>query len=106
MSTDRGLDHGADVPLSMLYPDADIPVLQMSRPTLEPDRLLAPGRHLAELRDLGVLVIGSGLTTHGLPFLSREHWRSTDAADDPERAPDQPIHGFWMGLTKRSFLVA
>jgi 4,5-DOPA dioxygenase extradiol len=77
--TSRGLDHGAYVPLTVMYPEADVPVLQMSLPTLEPDRLLDLGRRLAELRDHGVLVVGSGFTTHGLPFLTREHWRSPDA---------------------------
>ncbi|WIN00790.1 class III extradiol ring-cleavage dioxygenase [Actinoplanes oblitus] len=74
--TDRGLDHGAYVPLTVMYPEADIPVLQMSLPTCEPDRLLDLGARLAPLRDEGVLIVGSGFTTHGLPFL--RDWR-TDA---------------------------
>ncbi len=78
--TTRGLDHGAYVPLSVMYPEADVPVLQMSLPTLDPDLLLGLGRRLAALRDEGVLIIGSGFTTHGLPFLSRANWQSPDAA--------------------------
>lgn len=153
----RGLDHGAYVPLSVMYPEADVPVLQLSLPTEDPGRLLALGRRLAPLRDEGVLIVGSGFTTHGLRHLT--DWRidatppgwsvefdawahetlargdleelaafrdrapgmpyahptvehltplfvALGTAADPEAPTDQVIDGFWMGLAKRSVVIA
>lgn len=68
----RGLDHGAWVPLKVMYPNADIPVLQLSLPTQDPETLMRLGGYLRSLREQGILIIGSGFMTHGLPYLTPE----------------------------------
>jgi aromatic ring-opening dioxygenase catalytic subunit (LigB family) len=63
----RGLDHGVFVPLKVAFPDAEIPVIEMSVDRdLDPELHLAAGRALAPLRDDGVLILASGMSFHNM----------------------------------------
>ncbi|KAB1142576.1 dioxygenase [Streptomyces luteolifulvus] len=81
--TDRGLDHGAFIPLMAMYPAADIPVVQLSMPSLEPEPLLELGARLRSLREEGILVLGSGFMTHSFAvFRQPELAAATTAFDE------------------------
>jgi aromatic ring-opening dioxygenase catalytic subunit (LigB family) len=68
----RGFDHGTFVPLGLMYPEADVPIVMLSlKSSYDPEEHIRVGQALAPLRDEGVLIIGSGLTYHNMQGFRR-----------------------------------
>ncbi len=84
LDAQRGFDHGHFIPLKLMYPEADIPSIQLSLLRgLNPQAHIALGKALRGLGDLNILVIGSGFSFHNLSAFS---WQGTGGADRPNDA--------------------
>jgi aromatic ring-opening dioxygenase catalytic subunit (LigB family) len=92
LDAQRGFDHGAFTPLHVIYPAADVPVIQLSlKQGLDPATHVALGRALAPLRDENVLIVGSGLSYHNLrQFFGTRGWI-------PSREFDAWLNGVLLG---------
>ena len=93
VETDYGWDHGVFIPLKVMYPDANVPVVAMSlHESLNPELHAHFGRALAPLRDEGVLILGSGMSYHNLRHFA-DYAPESFAFHD---WIDQAVQGSWQ----------
>ncbi len=99
LQSQRGYDHGVFVPLKVMLPEADVPVVQLSlRSDLNPSVHIAAGHALKSLRDEGVLIIGSGMSFHNMPAFNNpiftspsrvfDDWLTNTVEADPKKRID------------------
>lgn len=92
----RGIDHGLFIPMMLSFPDADIPMIEMSvEKSFDPQLHLNAGKALAPLRAEGVLIVGSGMSFHNMrgygdprftaPSEEFDRWLTAAAESDPEK---------------------
>ncbi|MEP7311754.1 MAG: class III extradiol ring-cleavage dioxygenase [Pseudomonadota bacterium] len=100
LDSTRGIDHGVFVPLKVMYPEADVPIVELSLDrSLDPAMHIAAGRALAPLRKAGVLILGAGMSFHNLralgdpratdPSVQFDQWLSGMVALPAERRAEQ-----------------
>ena len=109
---ERGWDHGVFIPMKVMVPGADIPLVQLSlRKDLDPADHIAIGRALAPLRDEGVLIVGSGMSFHNLrvrglqAVAPSDEWDAalTDAVTDADPARRAARVAAWDSLPNAHF---
>src|SRR4051812_24490166 len=99
----QGFDHGTSTPMVVMYPEADVPLVQVSlKSGYDPAEHLKLGRALAPLRDEGVLIVGSGLSYHNLrafgpgarhPSSTFDKWlQETLVGSDPQQRVNRLLH--------------
>lgn len=98
----RGYDHGMFIPMKLMFPRADIPVIQVSlRTDLNPQGHLEAGRALASLRDEGILIVATGMSFHNMrgygdarysaPSAAFDEWLTAAVEDTPEQRDRQLV---------------
>lgn len=108
----RGFDHGVFIPFKLVYPQAKIPIVQLSlKSGLDPEEHLSAGRALQPLRDEGVLIVGSGMSYHNLRsfFAGGENAASerfdrwlTEAVTSPSKLRDEKLRDWGEAPSARA----